>query len=279
MSKWGQLRVLSGDPEGFVAHAAGQDAVAIVASWTPSRRESRSLSAYLHALAGLGFAPLVVDTSESERDLVWPHGLPEGSLVVTRPNIGYDFGSWAHVLESFPPLRSLSKVLLTNDSMVGPFEAMTEVGLALSASQADVFGLTESFQTRRHLQSFFMCFNRGILAEPPWVSFFHSVRNQADKAEVVLKYELGVVRTCERYGYSWEVLLPAESLGGGSGNPTFENWEELFRTGVPLVKRSLVTHPEYRATTREVAARVQEWYGQEVEAWLPGGQAGEETEP
>ncbi len=273
MSKWGQLRILSGDPESFVAHAAGQDAVAIVASWTPSPRESRSLSAYLTALADLGFAPLVVDSSELGQDLIWPHGLPKGCLVVTRPNIGYDFGSWAHALEDFPSLRTLNRVLLTNDSMVGPFAALTEVGAAMSSSQADVFGLTESFQTRRHLQSFFMCFNRGVLAEAPWVSFFDSIEHQDDKDEVVRRYELGVVRTCERYGYSWEVLLPAESIGGVVGNPTFEQWEMLLRNGVPLVKRSLLTHDEYPATVKDVTALVKELYGLDIPAWMPEGLA------
>lgn len=243
--------------------------VAVVASWTATPVMSRSLSQYLFELERIGFPSLVINTSELEEDLVWPHGKPESTVIVTRPNVGYDFGSWAAALDYFPQVRKFDEVLLTNDSMVGPFAPLTEVLEAMTTSEADIFALTENLQHGLHMQSFFVCFRGGILEDRPWKNFFGRVREEASKDDIVQIYELGLTRTALRYGYSWLVMFPMEVLEGGIGNPTFERWELLLDCGMPLVKRSLVTHPQYPATIAEIEAGVKQRFGALLGDWMP----------
>lgn len=258
--------VLSGDA-GALLEA---DNVAVVSSWSRRPEASLSLSRYLQALEDIGYVSVVVSTAD--HPLVWPHGRPASTVVAHRPNVGYDFGTWAATLNAFPSLRSRPEVLLTNDSLVGPFAPLTEVRTAIDASHSDVFALTESRQISHHAQSFFLLFRRGILADRPWRRFFASVRPERTKEDIVRRYELGVARICRLYGYSWEAMISTETSLSGVDNPTFTSWRSLFDCGVPMVKRSLVTHPEYPATTAEVQELVRTHYRQELEDWLPDGQ-------
>lgn len=263
-----EFQVVSGDTQ-WLTSANHPSKVAIVASWTPTPVMSRSLSQYLFELEEIGFPSLVVNASGLGEDLVWPHGKPNSTVIATRPNVGYDFGSWADALDHFPGIRGFDEVLLTNDSMVGPFEPLTEISEAMEDSGADLFALTENQQHGRHMQSFFVNFRGGILEERPWRNFFADVQQKASKDDIVQTYELGLTRTAQRYGYSWSVMFTTEVLEGGGGNPTFERWRLLLDRGVPMVKRSLVTHPQYPATMAEIEAAVQARFGESLRDWMP----------
>ncbi len=264
------FRVVSGDPS-WIEEGGPDGKVAVVASWSATPVMSRSLSQYLFELEKIGFLSLVINTSELDQDLEWPHGKPDSTVVVVRPNVGYDFGSWAAALDRFPKIRGFGQVLLTNDSLVGPFAPLTEIATAMNETGADLFGLTENLQHHRHMQSFFVCFKGGILNDRPWLNFFAAVRAESSKDDIVQKYELGLTRTAQRYGYSWVVMLTTESLEGGIGNPTFERWDLLLDEGVPFVKRSLITHSQYRATRAELVDAIALRYNEDLDDWMPDG--------
>lgn len=251
------------------------DRVAIVSSWSPSPLMSRSLSAYLYALSSCGYVPFVVSTSPVPEALQWPFGLPEKSVVVRRKNVGYDFGSYAAALNAAPVLRNIDHLLLTNDSMVGPFgppeDALTEVLRAAENSHADIFGLTESFQIIHHPQSFFLMFRKGVLAERAMRAFFDGVRPQKEKVAVIQAYELGLSRHCAHEGYSWESYVSAYSTRAGEDNPTLYGWRGLIDAGVPMLKRNLLIEKDWADHAREMTSEVQERFGQDIRDWLPKG--------
>lgn len=260
------------------------DRVAIVSSWAPSPVMSRSLSAYLETLATNGYVPFVISTSPCAGSLQWPHGLPEKSVVVRRDNIGYDFGSYSAALNAAPLLRNIDHLLLTNDSMVGPFgkpeSVLTDVFKAAENSSADIFGLTESFQIIHHPQSFFLMFRQGVLNERPMREFFDGVRPQAEKVAVIQAYELGLSRHCAHQGYSWEAYANAYSVRAGDNNPTLNGWQGLLDAGIPMIKRNLLIDKEWSDVAREMVAEIQGRFGEDVRDWLPEGyHLSFETEP
>lgn len=263
------LTVEAGDPS-TLERAEG---VAIVSTWMKTPAASLSLSAYLKQLSNAGLTPLVVDASPFDEPIQWPDGLPSDAVVTRRPNVGYDFGSWAAAMRVYPCLAEKPKVLLTNDSMVGPFASMDAVFEAENRSTADVFSLTDSYQGPHHPQSFFLLFKGGILAEAPWQRFFAGVREQQEKEAIVGAYEFGVPRVAATNGYSWEAMLPAAAQGHGKENPTLAGWREMLAMGAPLIKRNIVTDPNYVATASEMVSAVQRRYGQNVSDWLPQGYA------
>lgn len=245
--------------------------VALISSWTKTPFISKSLSQYLFRLHEIGFTSAVVNTSSFEDELSWPHGLPESTVVFRRANIGYDFGSWAAALEAHPVLREKEQVLLTNDSMVGPFEDLTRLREAADASGADIFSLTESFQMRHHPQSFFLLFKNGILQDSPWQKFFSGVREQGVKEDIIGAYEFGVAKNCERFGYSWEPLISAAAADAGKDNPTLASWFYLLTNGAPFVKRNILTEPEMMETSLEMALSIANIFNEDVRLWLPRG--------
>ena len=247
------------------------DRVAVISSWSRTPVMSKSLSTYLKELDRLGYATLVVSTSGVSEPLQWLHGIPDKTVVVRRKNIGYDFGSLAAALHSVSSIRGAKHVLLTNDSMVGPFAPIDNLIRAAEQSDADVFGLTESYQIIHHPQSFFLMFREGVLEEEPWRRFFESVREQDDKVGVIQAYELGLSRHCAHEGYSWETFVSAYQTGAGEENPTLHGWRGIMDAGAPFLKRNLLVETERPEVSRQMATEIQYRYGEKVEDWLPGG--------
>lgn len=249
----------------------GAARVAIVASWSQDARMSLSLSRYLHALSECGFTPVVVSVSQVSGPLLWPHGLPDNTVVVRRRNVGYDFGSWSAALEALPQVRRAKHVLLTNDSMAGPFWALDQIVERATQSNAGLVGLTDTFQIGRSIQSYFMMFNGGILNAPEWRRFFRSVRAQKEKMDYVWRYELKVAVIAVSGAFGWQILFPASLVGALHQNPSLDRWRQLLEQGFPFVKRTLWTHPDYLDRATQAGAYLERKYSVAVEDWLPPG--------
>lgn len=256
---------------GSMSSVEEANGVAVVSTWMKGPVASLSLSHYLQELDRAGLTPLVVDASSFAEEIQWPHGLPEDAVVFRRVNVGYDFGSWAAALHAYPQVATKDRVLLTNDSMVGPFSTMQAVFVEEQRSAADIFALADSYQGAHHAQSYFLLFRGGILADPPWAAFFQGVRQQEDKEEIVAAYEFGVAQVASAYGYSWEAMVPAGSLGLRDANPTLSAWKRMLDSGVPMVKRSILTDPAHAVTAQAMADAVAIEFGENVEDWLPYG--------
>ncbi len=243
--------------------------VAIVSSWSDTAVMSRSLSAYLAALDSEGYQPFVVSTCEVKGALEWPFGLPNNAVVARRRNIGYDFGSWASALSVCSELARKPYVLLTNDSLVGPFGPLADMfERAENASEPVVF-MTESLSPKRHGQSFFILFKDRALSTPALTDFFNSVAPQRTKQRVIDKYEIPLAQTCEANDLPWQAIYSAEELGAGHINPTLSAWRQLIAKGAPFLKRQILLAPEFDTTAvrmRHYAARS---LREDLRDWLP----------
>lgn len=263
-SSAGELKIESGDPSVLQSQR-----VAIVSSWASRPQMSLSLSKYLTGLADNGYAVLLVSTAEFPGALEWPYGLPAGTLVARRQNLGYDFGSWAAALAAYPQIRSAQHVLLTNDSLVGPFAPITDLLRAAEAPSRDVWFMTSSLAPVPHGQSFFVMFNEGALSHQAMVAFFDDVEDEANKETVIEKYELPLGRTCAEAGLDVGVLFPASKIGAGLINPTLSAWRKLLFGGAPFLKRTVLLDPLFREDSILMQKTIARNFAEDVRDWLP----------
>ena len=162
-----------------LAAATGLERVAVLAHWSRSPRLSRSVTTTVRALVEAGYRVVVVSTSESAEPLDWGIDRPTGLTVLRRPNVGYDFGSWATAIDRYPAIAKARQVLLLNDSLVGPFTTIEPLLAKFHASAADVWAVTDTAQFEYHLQSYMLGFSGQTLREPPLQAFWRDVSVEA----------------------------------------------------------------------------------------------------
>lgn len=237
---------------------------------------------YITSLGAAGFSVVFVTNSgrldptaaEALRDLC--------AAVIIRRNVGYDFGAMADALSAMAlPRPDTQRLLIANDSVYGPLTPIRDIVARMDFAQADVWGATDSWQHRYHLQSYFLLAGRRALDHPAWAAFWNQVRQVSSKDWVISRYEVGLTQALLRGGLRcralWRYqnlldqaiaeLTAAEQEGGGRTlierarmerlarvcaayvkrapvNPTAELWRELLADGYPFIKAELLrTNP------------------------------------
>ena len=152
--------------EDDLASVGSLERVAVLAHWATTARLSRSVTTTVSALAGAGYRVVIVSTSDDPAPLDWPDDRPNGVTVIRRPNLGYDFGSWATALDRYPVILEAQRVLLVNDSLAGPFATIEHLLARFHASSADAWAVTDTSQFGYHLQSYILGFPGHTLREP-----------------------------------------------------------------------------------------------------------------
>lgn len=245
-------------------------AVVVMVHWSAATAVSRSVSESLREFVAAGYQVAFCSTSEVAGPLSWPHGLPEGVAVYRRPNVGYDFGSWAAMLHSFPQLRRADRLLLVNDSLVGPFASIGGVLEEFATTEAEVWGLVSSSEYTPHLQSHFVGYRSGVLANGPLADFWEDIRLQPTKLELIFRYELGQRSVIDAAGYRVASAYSGDLIFGEGKNPTVRGWREMLLHGFPYVKREMVLTPPLHDVPDAVDVRdaVKLLYGEDVLEWV-----------
>ncbi len=268
----------------------------VLSTWTNGRQLGRRVAVFVHydfdgkvqpfvlpylqALHALGFDTVFVTnsgklTAESKALLQ-----PLCAAVLIRRNIGYDFGAMRDGLDHVAARPDTTDMLLVlNDSVYGPLADMADMIARIDFTQADVWGATESYQNRYHLQSFFIAVGPAALANKAWAKFWKSVRPVRNKLWVILHYEIGMTRDLLKPGLRCAALYPYRDLIARIDpsslvrhdkddpddtdafvinrkthlkrllysashrvpmNPTAELWRQLMEVRFPFIKRELL---------------------------------------
>jgi Rhamnan synthesis protein F len=199
--------------------------------------------------------------------------------VLIRRNVGYDFGAWREGFEQLGlPREDTEFAVMANDSVYGPLRPVGEMLQRMDFAQADAWGCTETWQSRYHLQSYFLAFSPGVLASLAWRRFWSGVRSTPSKNLVIQRYEIGLSQALIRAGFAVRALWPyvaltedvdlpliTEEQPEGRSidplrdvrraharhvrnaavfrvplNPTSDLWRQLLRAGFPFIKRELL---------------------------------------
>ena len=240
---------------------------AIVASFAPTSKASVSLNRLVLELERLRYQVVVVRASDSPDDLDWPERKPR-AVVVHKPNIGYDFGSWAVGMKLFPSVLKAEYVLLANDSMVGPFGPLDAMISDFESSVCDVWGATSTLQFTPHLQSYMLGFHHGVLRDPSLATFWSRLRVERSKEEIIVRQERGLSAILYSEGFSSAAWFEAGRVVDAGENPSIVGWRRLLELGFPFVKRELLVDPDKVNDGKDVPATVQERFDINPLEWL-----------
>lgn len=245
------------------------DRIALLAHWSAATDQSRSVVRLVTELQRHGYEVVVSSTSEAPEPLRLVVEDVDGDAltVLRRPNTGYDFGSWAAALARYPHVRGRDRVLMLNDSLVGPFASLAPALAHFEHTTADVWGLVESDQFASHLQSFFRGFRHGVLAEPDMARFWQDLRVVPDKDQLIAEYEFGFTRFLSTHCYSATAYVHHAAVVAHGLNPTIHGWRALLGAGVPFVKRELVRRPSLAPNGHLVPAVTAEEFGVDLAEW------------
>jgi hypothetical protein len=250
--------------------------VAVFVHYDSGRRVRPYVLAYLQALRQAGFAIAFASNAGHviEADAEQLRGVC--AAIVMRRNVGYDFAAMRDAIQCLGlPHANTDRLLIVNDSVYGPLRPIDEMLSQVDFARADVWGATDSWQERYHLQSFFLVFGRKALTSRAWRAFWNQVRDVDDKAYVISKYEVGLTQRLLAAGLSCAALFPYSMLVADVDdslvevedsktdpmanarriqsmrirhaaaesrplNPTADLWRQLLLAGFPFIKRELL---------------------------------------
>lgn len=227
---------------------------------------------FVCALNQAGFAVVVASNSRRVDQESLTQVLPHCAAVIHRPNVGREFGAWRDALTMIGDVTRLECLIIANDSVFGPLGKIEQVLRRCDFNVADVWGMTDSYSMRYHLQSYFLIFGPTALASRCFHDFWRRVRYLGHKRSVIELYEIGLTSALLRAGLRVRALFPYTELvdvvlrqavegrpeGYGLGadffetllqrvnsgvplNPTHYFWEYLItRLGFPFLKRELI---------------------------------------
>lgn len=227
---------------------------------------------FVRALNRAGFAVVIASNSRRLDQESLAEVLPHCAAVVHRPNVGREFGAWRDALTIIGDVTRLECLVIANDSVFGPFGEIGQLLQRCDFAIADVWGMTNSYYLRYHLQSYFLIFGPTALASRCFHDFWRRVRYIRHKRSVIELYEVGLTRALLRAGLRVRALFPYTQLvdavlrralegrpdepalaadyfdsllrSANSGvplNPTHYFWEYLITAlGFPFLKRELI---------------------------------------
>jgi len=252
----------------YLAGVARPAQVALISHWAPGATVSRSVVELIRALVGQDYHVAMVSTAEGSGPLQWPEAQPEAVTILRRPNVGYDFGSWATALARYPAVALADEVLLFNDSLAGPFAPIDHLLDSFHRSPADAWGMTDSSMHQYHLQSYCLGFKYQVLQEAPLAGFWHGIRAEASRDDVIERYEIGLGRLLKREAYSADAAIRYEKVAGEGTNSTIHGWRRLLDLGFPFVKRELLRRPDLVGNGYKVPDELMRRFGVDVAEWV-----------
>jgi len=121
--------------------------------------------------------------------------------VIVRENVGYDFYSFRTGIFAIEALYSYDELIVANDSVLTIAKGGISRAFAkMSSVKCDAWGMTQSLQISRHLQSYFLVFRKSVFFSQYFDRFWRDVRVLEDKWEIILSYEIGLTQCLIRHG-------------------------------------------------------------------------------
>ena len=144
---------------------------------------------------------------------------------IERSNEGYDFYSYKIGLETLN-LDEFDELILCNDSVYGPISTLQPIIEEMRSASCDFWGMTESYDIARHLQSYFIFFNRDTFLNEAFLSFWDNLDILDNKREIIESYEVGLSRSLVDAGLTFQAVASFEHEN--QVNRIMRSWKFYF---------------------------------------------------
>ena len=217
--------------------------VAVFAHYSDRVEISPSDAYFISQLRDSGFAVIISTTCTDnpiEHQQLWNQWHHKIDGLITRENIGFDFGSWAAALSSLElDHGNIEQIILVNNSVYGPLFPLEPIISDLS-QRGDFFGLTASREFCPHIQSYFLGFNKVVIDHSDFGKYWHGSFLGQSKWSTIFRRELAWEVFFTKRGFRSAVLI--EDSRQFPRNPLTFLWKDMISQGFPFMKKSLLTH-------------------------------------
>lgn len=124
----------------------------------------------------------------------------QGIEVTQRDNVGYDFMSYSLGLHSLK-IDDYDEIIICNDSVYGPFFELRPIFQYMDNIDCDFWGITESLEISRHIQSYFVVFRAAVLSDEVFRRFWSGVQVLFGKKDIIHHYEVGMSQQLIERGF------------------------------------------------------------------------------
>ena len=130
--------------------------------------------------------------------------VPSGVQIISRPNIGYDFYSYKLGIDEILKNDNIDRLLLVNSSFFCVDTGRLMENFILNEhKKSDFFGLTESHQIKRHLQSFLLSFSLRCHRSNEFRRWWENMVPLNSRQDVIDQYELGLTSYLVSCGFKY----------------------------------------------------------------------------
>lgn len=156
----------------------------------------------LAAVSRLGFRIHFITTSRHLHPEVVEAVSPFCEKIIHKDNHGLDFGAWRLGWRLLGRETPLDELLLLNDSVYGPLADLGAVFDRMAGEPCDFWSITDSWDQKYHLQSYFLVFRRAVLASAAFEGFWDSFWLINHKNHIVRRCEIGLTQRLLKAGFA-----------------------------------------------------------------------------
>ncbi len=162
--------------------------------------------------------------------------------IIIKKNRGLDFGAYKYGLTTEENLDKYEKIILTNDSVYGPFFNLNHIISYGDKLKLDMWGATDSYMIKYHLQSYFIVFSKRLFLHPLFKSFWDKVYNLGLKNNIIVRYEIGISQYFLHHGFTLGAYCSCPTLENHINyDPSHHSWDRLISSEqYPFIKRMLI---------------------------------------
>lgn len=195
---------------------------------------------FIEALSEQGFAVVLILACDGELTDPDEQFVEQLAGLYVRANEGFDFAAWAHVARLNPWIYESDLLIFTNDSILGPLDrdAFAKMIERIRDSDCDAIGLTENYELKCHLQSYFIALKNRALRLTGFRDFLDGVVVHPKKSRIIVAYETELTAVLQKSGAKTGALWPTPDFL--EQNPSIFGWRQLIDRGMPFLKVSVL---------------------------------------
>ena len=214
---------------------------------------------YLEHLEKIGCEIIFSTTSENISDKDFKKLKSLCTMIIHRPNIGYDFGSWLTAYQHIDK-SNCSQVILTNDSVYGPlYDLGPYLDIVDQDEKKSVYGFFSSNEISFHLPPVFFVFSQEIIKDKIFDQYWRRFKFFGRKERIIRELEVGGSTFLQENGVELNSFFDVKDLKNTesicseevkdlvSQNVTLLYWEPLItEKKFPFIKTEVLKQNRFK---------------------------------